>query len=231
MGQGESLSVRVMDRIDHDHGRAILDDSLAGMDYDKRGGWGAPRMPKIIAATATISAPERQLETLYQRIPLRFPYPGPDLYHSFFAEPAAPPSEIMLNIVPDASDEDEVVLETTARLTRSGRVLRMIQEDGRLLRPTADLTLVRLIIKARNWWQRLQLEQGLTLSAIAEQEGVGHSYVTRILRLAFLSPRVVQAITSCRQPMWMDGGALSASGAIALDWEDQNRQLLLDRAI
>ncbi|RVT38957.1 DEAD/DEAH box helicase family protein [Sphingobium algorifonticola] len=56
-------------------------------------GWGAPRMPKIIAATATISAPERQLETLYQRIPLRFPYPGPDLYHSFFAEPAEAPEE------------------------------------------------------------------------------------------------------------------------------------------
>ncbi|NSY40127.1 DEAD/DEAH box helicase family protein [Leisingera sp. ANG59] len=56
-------------------------------------GWGAPRMPKIVAATATISAPERQLETLYQRIPLRFPYPGSDLYHSFFAEPAAPPRE------------------------------------------------------------------------------------------------------------------------------------------
>lgn len=55
-------------------------------------GWGRPRMPKIIAATATISAPERQLETLYQRIPLRFPYPGSDLYHSFFAEPAAPPA-------------------------------------------------------------------------------------------------------------------------------------------
>lgn len=54
-------------------------------------GWGAPRMPKVIAATATISAPERQLETLYQRIPLRFPYPGPDLYHSLFAEPAPPP--------------------------------------------------------------------------------------------------------------------------------------------
>lgn len=55
-------------------------------------GWGAARMPKVIAATATISTPERQLETLYQRIPLRFPYPGPDLYHSFFAEPAAPPA-------------------------------------------------------------------------------------------------------------------------------------------
>lgn len=56
-------------------------------------GWGAARMPKIIAATATISTPERQLETLYQRIPLRFPYPGPDLYHSFFAAPADSPAE------------------------------------------------------------------------------------------------------------------------------------------
>lgn len=137
----------------------------------------------------------------------------------------------MLNILPDAADTDEVVLRTTARLTRSGRVLRMIQEDGRALRPTIDHTLVRLIVKARNWWQRLQQERGLTVSAIARQEGVTHSYVTRILRLAFLSPRVIQAIISCRQPTWMDGGALSARSAIALNWEIQNQQLLLGRAI
>ena len=48
-------------------------------------------MPKVIAATATISNPERQLEVLYQRRPLRFPYPGSDIYHSFFACPAPPP--------------------------------------------------------------------------------------------------------------------------------------------
>lgn len=53
--------------------------------------WTGPRMPKIIAATATISNPERQLEVLYQRQPLRFPYPGSDIYHSFFASPAPPP--------------------------------------------------------------------------------------------------------------------------------------------
>lgn len=55
------------------------------------GRYGEARMPKIVAATATISNPERQLETLYQRVPLRFPYPGPDIYRSFFAEPAQPP--------------------------------------------------------------------------------------------------------------------------------------------
>ena len=53
--------------------------------------WGRARMPKVIAATATISDPDRQIEVLYQRRALRFPYPGPDIYHSFFAEPAPAP--------------------------------------------------------------------------------------------------------------------------------------------
>jgi hypothetical protein len=53
--------------------------------------WGPARLPKVIAATATISDPDRQIEVLYQRCALRFPYPGPDIYHSFFAEPASPP--------------------------------------------------------------------------------------------------------------------------------------------
>lgn len=54
--------------------------------------WGGARMPKVIAATATISDPDRQIEVLYQRRALRFPYPGPDIYHSFFAEPAPAPA-------------------------------------------------------------------------------------------------------------------------------------------
>ncbi len=71
-------------------------DRLAGDDLQvsrvwQDGQYRGPRMPKIIAATATISNPDRQLEVLYQREPLRFPYPGPDLYRSFFAEPAPPP--------------------------------------------------------------------------------------------------------------------------------------------
>jgi DNA invertase Pin-like site-specific DNA recombinase len=135
-----------------------------------------------------------------------------------------------LKIGPDSSDEDVLTLETTARLRRSGSVLRMIQADSTLIRPTVDLTLVRLIVKAGDWWQRLQQERGLMVSTIAEQEGVNHSYVTRVLRLAFLSPAVVQAIIDCRQPVWMDGGALCAPHAIALDWEQQKQRLLLGRA-
>lgn len=49
-----------------------------------------PRLGKVIAATATISDPDRQLRVLYQRDPLRFPYPGPNLYESFYAAPREP---------------------------------------------------------------------------------------------------------------------------------------------
>src|SRR5690606_3714739 len=48
---------------------------------------GSIRIPKIVAATATVSDPERQIENLYQRNLVQFPYPGPSLYESFYAAP------------------------------------------------------------------------------------------------------------------------------------------------
>ncbi len=51
---------------------------------------GNVRMPKIVAATATVSDPERQVENLYQRQLIQFPYPGPRLYESFYAMPELP---------------------------------------------------------------------------------------------------------------------------------------------
>ena len=128
-----------------------------------------------------------------------------------------------------ATDEDVLTLETAAKLTRSGLAIRMIDTDGRLLRPTVDMTLVRLIAKARGWWQRLQQERGLTVSGLAECEDVTKSYVTRILRLAFLSPEIVKAIMTGKQPAWMDGGSLCNREAIALDWDQQKHNLLLGR--
>ena len=67
------------------------------------------------------------------------------------------------------------------------------------------------------------------VSTIAREEGVNGFYVTRVLRLAFLSPTVVHAIIACRQPVWVDGAALCAPRAIAPDWEMQKQRLLLGR--
>ena len=48
----------------------------------------APRLPKTIAATATVSVPQQQFAALYQRNFMQFPYPGTSIYESFYAKPA-----------------------------------------------------------------------------------------------------------------------------------------------
>ncbi|NTE55799.1 helicase [Agrobacterium tumefaciens] len=70
----------------------ICGNELKVARYRNAEGKAMPRLPKIVAATATISDPERQIKTLYQRKPLRYPYPGPDIYRSFFSEPDQAPS-------------------------------------------------------------------------------------------------------------------------------------------
>ena len=135
----------------------------------------------------------------------------------------------VLDVPIHPTDDAILTLEATAKLSRSGRAIRMIQENGQFIKPTIDFTLVRQIAKARSWWQRLQQERGLTVTGLARSENVTQSYVTRILRLAFLSPDVLKSIMTGKQPAWVDVGALSAGASIALDWDQQKRVLLLGR--
>lgn len=48
------------------------------------------RKIKVIAVSATVSEPHRQMHNLYQRRTVQFPYPGPSLYDSFYATPLQP---------------------------------------------------------------------------------------------------------------------------------------------
>lgn len=51
---------------------------------------GKRRKVKVIAASATVSEPERQMKNLYQRDTFQFPHPGPSLYGSFYSVPKEP---------------------------------------------------------------------------------------------------------------------------------------------
>lgn len=84
---------------------------------------GNRRRAKVIAASATVADPERQLEHLYQRhIPAtQFPHPGPDIYTSFYAAPEPPDEEERKNL-PDA------LIELKAK---TGRYYRAIMTNGR----------------------------------------------------------------------------------------------------
>lgn len=81
------------------------------------------RRAKVVAASATVSEPERQLEHLYlrQSPPMQFPYPGESLYESFYAGPASPPQE---EVIRSALTDVEV-------RSRWGRVYVGFMTNGR----------------------------------------------------------------------------------------------------
>jgi hypothetical protein len=67
-------------------GSELLGDRVARSPFGAR----APRLPKVIAATATVSVPQQQFGSLYQRRHMHFPYPGTSIYKSFYSVPATP---------------------------------------------------------------------------------------------------------------------------------------------
>lgn len=113
----------------------------------------------------------------------------------------------------------EVVIDMGARLTRSGRVLRLVHA-GNPGSERISTSLVGLLSQAHRWWAELRKGE-IPLATLASREGVTGSYLTRVLRLAFLSPAITQAILAGRQPVWLDVRALTLRGSLEANWAAQ----------
>jgi len=100
---------------------AHLSESMSGLVATDS--MGKRRRAKIIAASATVSEPERQLEHLYQRsIPAtQFPHPGPTLYESFYAEPQKAADE----------EPERQILEDIELSSRQARIYCAFMTNGK----------------------------------------------------------------------------------------------------
>lgn len=126
----------------------------------------------------------------------------------------------------DASP-DELAITCSVRLTRTGRAVRLVHDNGAAATADGvDLTLVRLIVQALGWWERI-VQEGLEPSTLAAQEGVSVSYIVRVMRLAFLSPTVIEAVLDGRLRAGIDSTALLNIRAIDPSWEEQERKCML----
>ena len=125
----------------------------------------------------------------------------------------------------DADAPETITLTCPARLTRSGKVLRLVQENGAAPGATPDAALVRLLVRARQWWTVLR-EGKISPTELAASEGVTRSYVARVTRLAFLSPAVTEAILAGRQRAGVTVASLVVEGAIPPCWNAQAAAML-----
>ena len=121
--------------------------------------------------------------------------------------------------LPSAERQHSVRID--AKLTRSGVAMKLVQQNGAApVNGVAVDTLLKTIARGNALWQRLQSENA-TVTELAKVEGISVSYLTRVLRLAFLDPWVVEQIIAGRQPVKLDARKLTLSGELPMRWNHQ----------
>ena len=100
-----------------------------------------------------------------------------------------------------------IILDIPIALKRAGTGMKLVVPGARHNAKCAP-GLIRLLLRAFAIQDRLEQNPDLTLQRIAEAEGVSPSYVTRLLRLAYLAPDIVTAIIDGRQPPGLTANTL-----------------------
>lgn len=88
-----------------------------------------------------------------------------------------------------------------------------------------DRTLLTMLAKAHRWVS--QMKSGTSAATIAKQEHTSAAYVRTRSNLAFLSPRIQDAILAGVQPADLSLERIRRAG-IPLDWEEQERKFGFD---
>jgi site-specific DNA recombinase len=109
------------------------------------------------------------------------------------------------------------------QIRRRGFEMRLVLQGSRAPAPLADLALIKAIAKGRRWADDLLSGREESVAAIARREGVLPNYVRRLTRLAFLSPRIVEAIVAGHQPPELTAKALTERIELPLLWSEQER--------
>ena len=114
------------------------------------------------------------------------------------------------------------------RFQRRGGSKRIVAPDGSTIVPTnkpqPDGTLVKALARAWRWQKLLNESVYMSVTEIAEAEGINKSYISRILRLALLAPDVVEGIVEGQadQALMLE----KLERPLSASWEEQRQRLV-----
>ena len=110
---------------------------------------------------------------------------------------------------------------------RAGKTVIVLPDGSRgVVRrgATIDNSMVKLLVRGFRWQLMLYEGKFTSIEDLSAAEKINPSYVSRVLRLAFLSPKVVQAIMDGKQPACLTMKDLLRP--LPTDWIDQEQVLL-----
>ena len=137
-------------------GAVLLGDRVARSPFGAK----AARLPKVIAATATVSVPQQQFGALYQRRHMHFPYPGTSIYKSFYAVPATPSNPARRGIAGNCPRSPEIEAPWM-------RLYTSIMTNGRNHTVTTVAVLAAYHLAITELWQ--DLLTGTLTEAVAQR--------------------------------------------------------------
>jgi ParB-like chromosome segregation protein Spo0J len=89
-----------------------------------------------------------------------------------------------------------------------------------------DPALLKAVARARRWFEEIASGHVLSSAEIARRERRQRSYVARLMRLAFLSPALVDALAEGRSRAMLNLQMLKTRlPALPLCWKDQQQLL------
>ncbi len=126
----------------------------------------------------------------------------------------------------DGPNEDRTIvsLEIAMKLQRKGIEAKLVIA-GHASTHQPDPDLCRLIAKAKHWFDQLASGEAKSVQEIASRERVFVTEISRVLPLAFLSPKIVEDILAGRQPETLTVRRLQRLRSLAFDWKAQRIQL------
>lgn len=123
------------------------------------------------------------------------------------------------------SDEQLYILDLPLSIRRRGVERRLLIEGAAVPVPRLDQPLIDAIARAHAYLEMLTNCEGCTRKDVATRFGVHPEDVSRLLPLAFLSPRIVDAILTGQQPVDLSVQHLTRNIELPVIWADQARTL------
>src|SRR6202040_2535793 len=119
-----------------------------------------------------------------------------------------------------------VTRQIPLRVRRCGIEMRLVIGAGSGSAPRVDSTILKATARAHRWFDDLVSGRATSMVEIGKREGVGKRYVSRMIRLAFLAPAIVERIAEGRQPPELTTQFLSTGrGDLPLSWQAQKKLL------
>lgn len=125
---------------------------------------------------------------------------------------------------PGAESHFDIAITRGLRLKRSGSGNSIvIMKPRRGGQSTPDKHLVKAIARGHLLYGKLLSGEFDSIAELAKSEQIDKRYLSRVLQLAFLSPRIVDAICNGSEPEDLTTEALLKAKDFPMDWQEQER--------